>query len=86
MCPDMPGAEMRSRSASSEAVMPGFRLIWMSRVTWPLVTPRVWISRRSSRAMRSSTGRKLFARVPLPRAAESFVVLIINLVNYSNEV
>ena len=31
MCPDMPGAEMRSRSASSDAVMPGFRLIWIEQ-------------------------------------------------------
>ena len=31
MCPDMPGAEMRSRSASSEAVMPGLRLIWIEQ-------------------------------------------------------
>ena len=49
------------------------------------VTPSEWISRRSSRARRSSTGRSRLARVPLPRAADSFVVLIINLVNYSND-
>src|SRR2546421_10853879 len=56
--------------------MPGVCLIDASRETWPPVTPSEWISRRSSRARRRSTGRKRPAIV-----IGSLTTRIINLVN-----
>src|SRR4030088_834492 len=75
----MPGADTRSRSASSVAVMPGLCLIEASSETWPPVTPSEWISRRSSRARRRRTG------LSRPATVIGSVSTIINLVNYSLE-
>src|SRR5207248_8574305 len=61
---------------SSAAVMPGLCLIDASSETWPPVTPSEWISRRSSRAKRRSTGRRRPAIV-----IGSLTTQIINLVN-----
>src|SRR5215217_3043078 len=74
----MPGAETRSRSASSRAVTPGCVLIAISSETCPPVTPIEWISRRRWRASRSSVGRSLFAIV-----RESLTERTINCVNGS---
>src|SRR5215204_5867375 len=74
----MPGADTRSRSASSRAVIPGCVLIAISSETCPPVTPIEWISRRRWRESRSSVGRSLFAIV-----RESLTERIINCVNGS---
>src|SRR5216684_3432633 len=60
--------------------MPGLCLIETSSETWPPVTPSEWISRRSSRASRRSTGLSRPAIV-----IGSLTTRIINLVNYSSE-
>ncbi len=87
MWPDMPGADIRSCPASSEAVIPGFRLIWISSETCPPVTPSDWASRLNSRDSRSSTGRSWSASVrALGEEGRAFVIGIINLLNYSAKV
>src|SRR6478609_2404749 len=60
--------------------MPGLCLIDASSETWPPVTPSEWISRRSSRARRRSTGLSRPAIV-----IGSLTTRIINLVNCSSE-
>src|SRR5581483_3043785 len=56
---------------------PGWCLISAISETCPPVTPREWISRRSSRASRSSTGRSSLAI-----SVVSFTSLTINVVKY----
>src|SRR5258705_3814201 len=60
--------------------MPGLCLMEASRETWPPVTPSEWISRRSSRARRRSTGLSRPAIV-----IGSLTTRIINLVNDSSK-
>ena len=58
----MPGADMRSRAASSRTPTPGVSRIAESSEAWPAVTPSEWSSRRSSRpSLETATGRNRFA-------------------------
>src|SRR5262249_53402571 len=57
---DIAAVETRSSSASRPTVMPGVYLIATSKLTWGGETPAI-LSRRSSRARRSSVGRRLSA-------------------------
>ena len=80
-CFDIAAAEMRSRAARSRTPIPGVYLIATRRATCSGEAPPARVSRRSSRLIRSSTGRRPSATARVS-VWECLVVLAISLTRF----